>query len=313
MSAAVTLTALAAEAALGYPSLLLSRIGHPVTWLGALIGWLELRLNRRDASNLRRRLWGMLTILMVGAAAAAPAALLGLSLDAALDGPTRLVALALLAAPGLAQRSLYEHVSPVQAALAGGDVAKARSLVAQIVGRDTENLDETGVARAAVESLAESFNDAVVAPAFWLLVGGLPGLYLYKAVNTADSMIGHRDDRFEAFGWAAARADDLLNLVPARVAGLLICVSAGRGLSTMIRDAPKHASPNAGWPEAAMAGALGVRLGGPASYDGVAEARPWFGTGERPVGPQDVRAALRLYLRACAVLWILLGVVAWLL
>lgn len=311
MSAAVVLTALAAEAALGYPGRLLSRMGHPVTWLGALIGWLELRLNRRESSDLRRRVSGVLTIIIVGAAASAPAALLSVSVDAALDGLAQLIVLALLAAPGLAQRSLYEHVSPVQAALAEGDLAKARSLVARIVGRDTGSLDETGVARAAVESLAESFNDAVVAPAFWLLVGGLPGLYLYKAVNTADSMIGHRDDRFEAFGWAAARADDLLNLLPARLAGLLICVSAGRGLSTMFRDAPKHASPNAGWPEAAMAGALGVRLGGPTSYDGVAEARPWFGADERPLGPAAARAALRLYLRACAILWMILGAVAW--
>ncbi len=307
----MTLTALVAEAFLGYPSRLYSRIGHPVSWMGGLIGWLELRWNQRQASGLRRRLLGALTILVVGGAAAGVAAPLSHLVNLALDGPAQLIALALLAVPGLAQRSLYEHVMPVKAALAAGNIGRARFLVAQVVGRDTEKLDETGVSRAAIESLAESFNDAVVAPAFWLLMGGLPGLYVYKAVNTADSIIGHLDDRFQAFGWASARADDVLNFVPARIAGFLICASAGRGLLTMIRDAPGHASPNAGWPEAAMAGALRVRLGGPVSYDSVPTARPWFGSGKKPLDAAAVGAALRLYVSACGALWIVVGALAW--
>ena len=202
-------------------------------------------------------------------------------------------------------------MNPVRLALTAGDLGGARLRVARIVGRDTDRLDEAGVGCAAIESLAESFNDGVVAPAFWLLIGGLPGLYVYKAVNTADSMIGHRDERFRNFGWAAARLDDLLNLVPARLAGFLICASGGRGFSTMVSDAPGHASPNAGWPEAAMAGALGVRLGGPVSYDGVIEARPCFGSGNRPIDASVLGTALNVYVRACAGLWILVGALAW--
>ena len=172
--------------------------------------------------------------------------------------------------------------------------------------------DQVGVCAAALESLAESFNDGVVAPLFWFLVGGLAGLFAYKAVNTADSLIGHREEPYRCFGWAAARTDDLMNLVPARIAGALIALVAGRGWRVMLRDARKHASPNSGWPEAAMAGALQVRLGGPASYDGVPHARPTFGEGPRP-SPLDLRRGLGLYLRACAVLAaaLALGGLAW--
>jgi adenosylcobinamide-phosphate synthase len=202
-------------------------------------------------------------------------------------------------------------VAVIGRALAGRDVPGARELVARIVGRDTGTLDEEGIARAAIESLAESFNDGIVAPAFWLAVGGLPGLYLYKAVNTADSMIGHRDTRYAAFGWAAARADDLLNLVPARLAGLIICLAAGKGLGTMFRFASRHASPNSGWPEAAMAGALRVRLGGPVTYDGIPADRAWLGNGANPLGARALRAAIGIYVRSCALLWILVGGLAW--
>jgi adenosylcobinamide-phosphate synthase len=160
------------------------------------------------------------------------------------------------------------------------------------------------VAAAALESLAESFNDGVVAPAFWLTVGGLPGLFAYKAVNTADSMIGHKEPRWRSFGWAAARADDALNLAPARLAGALIALAGGGGWRVMLRDARKHASPNAGWPEAAMAGALDVRLGGPACYDGVLNDRPAFGDG-RPPEARDLRRGLGVYVRACGLLWLL--------
>jgi len=198
---------------------------------------------------------------------------------------------------------LFTHVRAVLRPLADGDLVAARREVAQIVGRDTASLNESGVAGAALESLAESFNDGIVAPAFWLFVGGLPGLFAYKALNTADSLIGHREPRWRMFGWAAARADDVVNLIPARLAGALLAIAGGGGLLVMWRDAPKHASPNAGWPEAAMAGALRIRLGGPTAYDGEMHERPVFGAGASPtVG--DLKRGLRIYVIACGLLWL---------
>lgn len=220
-------------------------------------------------------------------------------------------AIALLAAPGLAQRSLYDHVVPVAAALEAQDLPAARRAVSMIVGRDTAMLDEAGVSRAAIESLAESFCDGVAAPLFWLLMGGLPGIWLYKAINTADSLIGHREAPWGAFGWAAARSDDLLNLVPARIAGLLICICGGGGWRTLWRDAGKHASPNAGWPEAAMAGALDLRLAGPIAYDGVISEKAWIGDGRDTASAIDIRQALTIYRRACLGLWMIAAALAW--
>lgn len=216
----------------------------------------------------------------------------------------------MLATTGLAQRSLHDHVAAVRRQLEAGDLAEARLAVGRIVGRDVEGLDAEGVAAAALESLAESFNDGVVAPAFWLAVGGLPGLFAYKAVNTADSLIGHKEPRWRSFGWASARADDAMNLVPARLAGALIALAGGGGWRTMLRDARKHASPNAGWPEAAMAGALGVRLGGAASYDGVRVERPLFGEGRAP-DARDLRRGMGVYVGACGLLWLLAAGAAW--
>ncbi len=194
------------------------------------------------------------------------------------------------------------------AALTSGGLDDARVAVGKIVGRDTATLSASEVSAAAIESLAESFNDAVVAPAFWLWVGGLPGLLAYKTLNTADSMIGHREPRWRAFGWAAARLDDVANFVPARIAGSLLAAAGAGGFRVMWRDAPKHASPNAGWPEAAAAGALGLRLGGPASYDGVMHPRPQFGDGAIPQAT-DLRRALTLYKKGCLALWLLLALV----
>jgi adenosylcobinamide-phosphate synthase len=300
---------LAAEAVLGYPAALHRRLPHPVVWLGGAISGLERAWNRPDLSPTLRRALGVLTVaLVVGVAAGAGWGLQRLCADL----PFGLILFALIASVGLAQRSLHDHAAAVRDALRAGDLPAARRAVGQIVGRDTAALNESGVAAAAIESLAESFNDGVVAPAFWLAVAGLPGLFAYKALNTADSLIGHREPRWRDFGWAAARADDLANLVPARIAGLLIVFAAGRGLKVMWRDAPKHASPNAGWPEAAMAGALGVSLGGPAAYDGVSVARPDFGDGPAP-DLADLDRGLRIYRRACIILWILVGLgdLAW--
>ncbi|OAN60158.1 adenosylcobinamide-phosphate synthase CbiB [Sphingomonas sp. TDK1] len=309
MAEPVALAALALEAAIGWPTWLYARIGHPVGGFARLIALCERCWNRADQPDIKRRAFGVVTVLLLLSAGGGA----GLVVEAiAARSSFGWLVLVAAAFPGLAQRSLYLHVRPVAAALAGGDLPAARTAVGYIVGRDTARLDAPGVARAAIESLAESFCDGIVAPLFWLLVGGLPGLWAYKAINTADSLIGHREPRWRAFGWAAARTDDLLNLVPARVSGLLLCVAGGRGWRTLWRDAGKHASPNAGWPEAAMAGALGLRLAGPITYDGVVADKPWIGDGRATADAADIQRALALYVRACGLLWLIAGGVAWL-
>ncbi len=269
----------------------------------------ERHWNRPERSTGQRRLLGVLTMALLLACVGGVCWFAQVALVAWLGGWSW-IAIASLAYPGLAQRSLHDHVRPVATALDAGDVIGARQAVGMIVGRDTQALDEAGVARAAIESLAESFCDGVVAPLFWLLVAGLPGLWVYKAINTADSLIGHREPRWRAFGWAAARIDDGANLLPARLGGVLICLAAGRGWRVMSRDAHEHASPNAGWTEAAMAGALDLRLAGPVSYDGVAHEKPWIGDGGMGAGAADIKAALRLYRRACLLLWAIAALVS---
>jgi adenosylcobinamide-phosphate synthase len=215
----------------------------------------------------------------------------------------------------LAQRSLHRHVKAVATGLRSGGLAAGREAVAHIVGRNPQSLDEAGICRAAIESLAENFSDGVVAPALWIGVGGLPGGALYKAVNTADSMIGHRTPRHEAFGWAAARLDDLLNLPASRLSAVLMVGAAAlmRGTSpraawaAVQRDAGRHRSPNAGWPEAAMAGALGLRLAGPRIYGVVPVPDAWMGNGRPEATPDDIFRALALYRRACLLLWLMVA------
>ena len=209
--------------------------------------------------------------------------------------------LGIVAWPCVALRSLYDHVAAVAHPLQAGDIAGARSAVAQIVGRDPAVLDEAGIARAAIESLAENASDGIVAPVFWGALFGLPGIVGYKAINTLDSMIGHRTVRHEAFGWAAARIDDLANFIPARLTGVLFVVLSARpsdAMSCMLRDANRHRSINAGWPEAAMAGALGVRLSGPRIYHGSTTDEPWLNEGARDPLAADIRQGLKLYVRA---------------
>jgi len=308
----VVLASLALEAAIGYPAALHLRIPHPVVWAGNAISAFERGWNKPEYSFRRRRMLGFVAVVLVGGAAV----LLGLGVqrvvDRLLGGPsslpyvTHLAAMAVIAlvgTVGLAQRSLFEHVNNVLASLRAGDLPASRERVSLIVGRDTRQLDAAGVSAAALESLAESFNDGIVAPAFWFLIGGLPGLFAYKVINTADSLIGHKEERWRAFGWTAARVDDVVNLVPARIAGMLLVLAGFRGFGVMLSDAAKHASPNAGWPEAAMAGALRVRLGGPATYDGVLHERPVFGTGPAP-GVAELQRGLRLYVIACGVMWL---------
>jgi adenosylcobinamide-phosphate synthase len=304
-----TLAALGLEAAVGYPDRLHQAIPHPVTWAGRGISFLEQSWNRPDWPAAIRRGLGVVTLVLIAGAAALAGWLLDSSL---LHGFWLGLITLLLATTGLAQRSLYAHVAAVSAALERNDLEGARRAVSMIVGRDVAVLDQSGIAAAALESLAESFCDGVIAPAFWLLACGLAGLFAYKAVNTADSLIGHREARWRAFGWAAARTDDLLNLIPARLAGSLLVLAAGGGWRVMWRDAAKHDSPNAGWSEAAMAGGLNIRLGGPVAYDGAPHPRPWFGEGARP-DAAALRRGLHVYKRACGLFWLLLaaGGLAW--
>ncbi|MCT8002509.1 adenosylcobinamide-phosphate synthase CbiB [Sphingomonas sanguinis] len=311
MADPVALLALALDAAIGWPDRLYARVGHPVGAFARFLNVAERLGNRPEWPQGVRRGLGVLTILLLIALTGAAAWWLDRE-SHLLFGRWGWIASAVLAWPALAQRSLYLHVRPVADALMRGDLPAARALVARVVGRDTQRLDQAGVARAAIETLAESFCDGIVAPLFWLLLLGLPGVWMYKAINTADSMIGHKEPRWRAFGWAAARIDDGANWIPARIAGLLVCVAGAGGWAVMKRDARAHASPNAGWPEAAMAGALGVALAGPVAYDGVTQIKPWIGREGRMAAPNDIVTALQIYARACLLLWLIAGGVAWL-
>jgi adenosylcobinamide-phosphate synthase len=314
--------ALLIEAAVGYPDWLVRAIGHPVIWIGRLIAALDHKLNDERANNTMRRAAGVAAVVIIVGVAGGAALAIERGLLALLGVTLGLLATAIVASTLIAQRSLHQHVARVAAALEQHGIEAGRAAVAHIVGRDTAALDEAGVARAAIESLAENFSDGVVAPAFWLAALGLPGGVAYKAINTADSMIGHRTPRHDAFGWAAARLDDLVNLPASRLSALLIIAAAamsGKGRAgadwreswrAVVRDAPRHRSPNAGYPEAAMAGALGLALAGPRSYGGVAVDDAVMGDGRRAATAGDIRAALALYRRADAILIAIVGFAA---
>jgi adenosylcobinamide-phosphate synthase len=300
----VVIAALAFDALIGDPDWLWRRVPHPVVLIGDVIHWLDRTLNRQSFSLQQRKIAGVVAVGLLVAAAV----FLGVALELLLRPVTGgIVVLGLIASIFIAQRSLYQHVDEVRLAFAEGGIMAAREAVSMIVGRNSKELDHAGVCRAAIESCAENFSDGVVAPVFWLALLGLPGLLAYKAINTADSMIGHRSARHEAFGWAAARLDDLVNLVPARLTGVLLALVAPLtggsitvSLQVMRRDAPKHRSPNAGWPESAMAGALGLALAGPRRYAEAVVDDPFLNAdGRAEATPDDIGRALDLYFSAC--------------
>jgi adenosylcobinamide-phosphate synthase len=288
------------ELCVGYPQPVLRAIGHPVTWIGQLIAALDDLLNRDTLPAEQRRRAGVVAIVVLLGIVGSIAFVVEREL---MRLPFGLVFTAVIASTLVAQRSLYDHVAAVASAIETSGLEAGRAAVSHIVGRDTAAMDEAGIARAAIESLAENFSDGIVAPVFWLAIAGLPGAALYKAVNTADSMIGHRTPRYEAFGWAAARLDDLLNLPASRLAALFLVAAAAFGDDSssaaarrvLWRDASRHRSPNAGYPEAAMAGALDLALAGPRRYGGVTVDDATMGDGRRDATAADIRRALALY------------------
>ena len=308
---------------IGDPAWLWSRVPHPVAVAGKLIEGLERRLNRLELSFVSRRRRGTAVILALLAVAVTTGALIESALSTT-PLTAHILIEGLLAAILLAHKSLLDHVSAVARALDHQSIEEGRAAVAQIVGRDVSGLDEAGTSRAAIESAAENFSDGVVAPVFWFALLGLPGLIVFKMVSTANSMIGHRSSRYEAFGRASARLDDALSFLPARLSALLIALAAeasgrdGReAMRTAWRDASLHKSPNAGWPEAATAGAVGIALGGPRRYENRDIDAAWLNAaGRRDASPSDIAATVQLidiawsivFALAClAAIWIVLS------
>ena len=302
------LIALGIDAWYGDPVALYRKVPHPVVVIGKVIAWADRHFNRENDGPRRRRTAGVALMVALVAAALLVG---GIIQEALLWLPLGWLWLAIVMSAFIAQRSLYGHVADVARAIEVSGLEGGRLAVAKIVGRDPNRLDRAGVSRAAIESLAENFSDAVVAPAFWALLLGLPGLIAYKAINTADSMIGHRSLRHRDFGWAAARLDDVVNWPAARLSALLMGLGAfllpgadaTEAFVAVRRDARRHRSPNAGWPEAALAGALGFALNGPRAYHGVPTDEPWTNAaGRKVLDAPDIWQALRLYLRACLLL-----------
>lgn len=294
--------ALLIEQFAGYPQPVFDRISHPVVWTGKLIDWLDKQLNVKGVSSQEGRLRGAVALAILLAAAFIPTYYLSRTLT---DWPFGWLAEALLATTLIAQKSLKDHVLAVYDGL-GRSLTEGRQKVSMIVGRDPAQLDEAGVSKAALESLAENASDGIVAPVLWYALLGLPGIAMYKAINTADSMIGHKNEKYQWFGWAAARLDDVVNLPASRLTGYLFAAAEPsrfkKIVDVMRRDAPRHQSPNAGWPEAAMAAALGVRFGGPRSYNGEMVDLPYMGEGHDTITRNDIKRGLNVLSRA---MWLL--------
>jgi adenosylcobinamide-phosphate synthase len=314
----ILIAAFGIEAVLTYPAFVFGAIGHPVSWIGALITKLDLVLNRPDYSDAIRRATGGVTVLFLVAISLGA----GLALEMAVRAVPVLgfVLAVLVVAALIAGGSLDQHVRAVALALRTDGLTGGRQTIAKIVGRDPDALDEAAICRAAIESLAENASDGVTAPALWYLIGGLPGMIAYKAINTADSMIGHMSERYHAFGWSAAKLDDLVNWPASRMTGLMFIAaaalvpgaSAASAWRAFRRDAPRHRSPNAGWPEAAMAGALGLRLAGPRVYSGVVVDDHWMSDGRAEATVEDIDRALTIYRVAFAGALLIVAAIGWL-
>lgn len=295
------------------------RLPHPVRMIGRLILFLEARLRKVFISANELRLAGIILVLTVTGATYTA----GLIFTNLITAPFQSILLfqgislqdLLIGLAGsftLALKDLVGSVERIILLLRRKDLAGARQSLSRIVGRDTEGLDRQGVLRAALESLAENASDGVIAPLFYFALGGLPLALAYKAVNTLDSMVGYRNGRYLHFGWAGARLDDVANYLPARFTAFLLALAGAvlglprvkEGFITVLRDAHKHPSPNAGYPEAAMAGVLGVSLGGPSTYGGVASRKPVLGSGGKTISPKDVKDGILLVITAS--LWALL-------
>jgi adenosylcobinamide-phosphate synthase len=308
--AAALLAGFLVEATVSWPMAVFRKIGHPVSWIGHLISKLEAFLNRPSHSPVRLRAYGAITVFLVLVACVSPAVAVSSVLP---NGWSGVLIGGLLSWPFLATRSLYDHVQAIALPLARGQTDQARGAVSLIIGRNPETLDDKAIARASLESLAENSSDGVIAPLFWGLVFGLPGLVGYKVINTFDSMIGHRSARYVHFGMAAARLDDLANLIPSRITGGLFTVVSGRlrhAGKVMFRDANQHRSPNAGWPEAAMAAALDIRLSGPRVYGNMVANEPWLNGEAADPDAGSVSRGLGLYQRVMLVVALGLGLIA---
>ena len=309
----VLILAIIVDAVAGDPRWLYSRIPHPIVVIGHQIELLDRFFNRTHYLPVTRKLLGVISILIIVSSAWLIGWLIAWSCNQVNFG---VVLQALIVSIFLAQNSLYQHVASVAKACKADDLIDARSQISHIVGRDPNSLDQRAIGRAAIESLSENFSDGVVAPIFWYVVGGLPALIAYKALNTSDSMIGYLTDKYADFGWCAARFDDAANFIPARLSAFIITIAAfiipsatgNRAFTTAIRDAKKHRSKNAGWPEAAMAGALGIKIAGPRNYDGILVEDAWMGDGIANVDASHIFMALRIYCVACIlnVFWLIL-------
>ncbi|MBI0168974.1 MULTISPECIES: adenosylcobinamide-phosphate synthase CbiB [Bartonella] len=309
----VLLLALLIDRSIGDPDWIWRKVPHPVAAFGAGIKWFETRFNRKSMSPRRRKWFGIIAILILLLASF----VVGLFIHKLLLGlgGAGVIIEALVASIFIAQKSLVDHVGKVEQAFKQGSLAEARSAVSLIVGRETKNLDESAICRAAIESLAENSSDGVVAPVFWFLILGLPGLFCYKLVNTADSMIGYENERFKDFGWASARLDDVVNFIPARVTAFIVILTSGlfinwkaaaKALEVVKKDARHHHSPNAGFPECAFAGALDVKLLGPRIYSGKAVDEPFQNDSGTMAGPADIYRAIRLFKRLMDVLFLII-------
>ena len=308
----IVLIALSIDAIIGDPNWLYRKIPHPIATIGGMIHQLDLFLNRPHFKNLTKKILGVLFIII----ALSVTGMIGWAMQTGLKLMEFGQLLeAILVSIFLAQNSLYRHVRDVTQAFVSDGLDAARLSVSHIVGRDPAALDESGVCRASIESLSENFSDGVIAPIFWYLIAGIPGILIYKTLNTADSMVGHLNDKYTYFGWASARLDDVANFIPARLTALLIFLTAMiipsaqgfKALGSCLRDANQHRSVNAGWPEAAMAGALNIRIAGPRVYNGIVVNGPWMGDGNPDLRSNDINQALQLYFAANILNAVILG------